>query len=129
MHQKQNTSMGKKLFLISLSCLVIQCSSDAVAQSKRIYSNSQLSFQYGFSVKGLVEFSFTRKSQKPVFRLCSDFGIGSNVLARSLYFSINTELQLYNGGLGSRRREENKRPELRSILLMRLHSLLAFGIT
>lgn len=102
--------MGKKLFLISLSCLVIQCSSDGVAQSKRIYSNSQLSFQYGFSVKGLVEFSFTRKSQKPVFRLCSDFGIGSNVLARSLYFSINTELQLYNGGLGSRRREENKRP-------------------
>ena len=101
--------MRKKLLFISLSCLFIECFDDAAAQSKRIYSNSQLSFQFGFSVKGLVEFSLNRKSQKPVFRLCTDFGIGSNVLARALYFSINTELQLYNGGLGSRRREANKK--------------------
>ena len=103
--------MGKKFFFVSLFCLpATGCFLNTLAQSKRVYSNSQLSFQYGFSIKGLVEFSLTKKSQKPIFRLCTDFGIGSNVLARALYFSINTELQLYNGGLGSKRREGYKKP-------------------
>ncbi|HEY5406779.1 MAG TPA: polymorphic toxin type 23 domain-containing protein, partial [Ginsengibacter sp.] len=103
--------MRKKFCLVSLLCLILTgCFNNVAAQSKRIYSNSQLSFQYGFSVKGSVEFGLNSKSQKPVFRLCTDFGIGSNVLARALYFSINTELQLYNGGLGSKRRGENKKP-------------------
>jgi Bacterial toxin 23 len=103
--------MRKEFCSIPLFCLLITgYFPQAEAQSKRIYSNSQLSFQYGFSIKGLFEFSLKKKSQKPVFRLCTDFGIGSNVLARALYFSINTELQLYNGGLGSRRREGMKKP-------------------
>jgi len=46
------------------------------AQSERKYSHNELSFQYGISLKGVVEFSVTKSSQKPVFRLCSDFGIG-----------------------------------------------------
>ncbi len=83
---------------------------NTAAQSKRVYSNNELNFQYGFSLKALVECSFLKKSQPPVFRLCADFGLGSNILARSLYFSINTELQLYNGGLGSRRRPESTKP-------------------
>ena len=82
----------------------------APAQSHRKYSHNELSFQYGISLKGVIEFSLTRSSQKPVFRLCSDFGVGSNILARSVYFSINTELQLYNGGLGSKRREGDRKP-------------------
>ncbi len=103
--------MGKKFFFISLFYLpAIGCFLNTVAQSKRVYSNSQLSFQYGFSIKGLVEFSLNTKSQKPVFRLCTDFGMGSNVLARAFYFSINIECQLYNGGLGSKRREGEKKP-------------------
>src|ERR1700690_988020 len=103
--------MTKKCSFISLFCLLVTGNFLSVAeQSKRVYSNSQLSFQYGFSVKGLIEFSLNKKYQKPVFRLCTDFGLGSNVLARALYFSINVELQLYNGGLGSKRRDENKKP-------------------
>jgi hypothetical protein len=82
----------------------------SIAQSKRVDSRNELSFQYGFSLKGIVEFSITKTTQKPVIRICSDFGLGSNLLARTLYFSINTELQLYNGGLGSKRRAGHTKP-------------------
>jgi hypothetical protein len=82
----------------------------SLAQSERIYSRNELGFQYGFSLKGLLEFSLKKNSQKPVFRLSSDIGIGSNVLSRAIYFSINTEVQLYNGGLGSKRRNGHKKP-------------------
>jgi hypothetical protein len=103
--------MKKKCCHISLFFLVATgyCLTIA-AQSKRVYSNNQLSFQYGFSIKGLVEFSLTKSGPKPFFKLCTDFGLGSNVLARALYFSINVELQLYNGGLGSKRREGDEKP-------------------
>ena len=93
------------------------------AQSERIYSNNELGFQYGFSLKGLLEFSLKKNTQKPVFKLCSDLGLGSNVFARGLYFSINTELQLYNGGLGSRRRNDHKKP------LLTLDFISAFTLT
>ena len=103
--------MRKKCSNISLFFfLAIGYCFTTTAQSKRVYSNNQLSFQYGFSIKGLVELSLNKLSQKPFFRLCTDFGLGSNVLARALYFSINVELQLYNGGLGSKRREGDRKP-------------------
>ncbi|MEO7489716.1 MAG: hypothetical protein ABIU77_21545, partial [Ferruginibacter sp.] len=102
--------MKKKCCYISLLCALCACwCQSVVAQSRRLYSNNELSFQYGFSVKGLVELSFS-KIQPTVFRLCADFGFGSNLLARSLYFSFNEEVQLYNGGFGSRRRTDNKKP-------------------
>jgi Bacterial toxin 23 len=96
------------IFLYCLFCLLP--SLHIAAQSERIYSNSQLSFQYGFSVKGLVEFSCTKKTQKPIFRLCVNLGLGSNVFSRDIYFSINSEAQLYNGGMGSRKRTGNNKP-------------------
>lgn len=79
------------------------------AQSKKIYSHNQLGFQYGFSLKGILELPLS-KEQPPFFRICCDLGLGSNILARGLYFSINTEVQLYNGGLGTKRRKENPSP-------------------
>lgn len=101
----------RRLFsYISLCCLLTTGFCPAsFAQSKREYSNNQLSFQYGFTLKGLLEFNLSNPFHEPVFRLCTDFGLGSNILARALYFSFNTELQLYNGGLGSKRREGNKK--------------------
>ena len=106
--------MVKKYAVISFVCLLaITCQYKVFAQSKRVYSSNELSFQYGFTLKGLVEFSLKRSSQKPVFRLCADFGIGSNLLTRALYFSVNNELQLYNGGLGSRRRDGHKKPSVK----------------
>lgn len=103
----------KKKCCYSLFCLLSAgCCFTARAQSRRVYSPNELSFQYGFSIKGSLEFSLNKSFQKPVFRLCADFGLGSNLLTRALYFSINGELQLYNGGLGSKRREANKKPGL-----------------
>ena len=106
--------MRREYALISFACMfAITCHYKVFAQSKRVYSSNELSFQYGFTLKGLVEFSLKRSSQKPVFRLCADFGIGSNLLTRALYFSVNNELKLYNGGLGSRRREGHKNPSVK----------------
>ena len=96
--------------LLPALLLVIGISNDSLAQSERIYSRNELVFQYGFSLKGLLEFSLKKNTQKPVFRLSADLGIGSNVLARALYFSVNTEVQLYNGGLGSKKRNDHKKP-------------------
>jgi hypothetical protein len=93
------------------------------AQSYKLYSNNQLSFQYGFSLKGLIEFSCKKGSQAPVFRLCADLGLGSNILARAIYFTVNNELQLYNGGLGSSRRPNHKKPTLT------LDLIVAFTLT
>jgi hypothetical protein len=39
----------------------------AAVQSKTVYSNSQLSFQYGFSIKGLVEFSLKKNPSHLAF--------------------------------------------------------------
>lgn len=91
-------------WLFGTGCLV------ATAQSKREYSNNQLSFQYGISLKGVLELSLNKRNPAPVLRFCANFGLGSNILARALYFSINEELQLYNGGLGSRRRNGPRKP-------------------
>ena len=105
--------MNKKCCYISLFYLCSAgCCSDSIAQSKRVYSNSELSFQYGLSIKGSVELSLTKLSQKPLFRLCANFGMGSNLLTRALYFSVNGELQLYNGGFGSKKRPGNEKPAL-----------------
>ncbi len=93
------------LYLLSAGCYI-----NTGAQSRRLYSNNQLSFQYGFSIKGVIEFSLNNRSQNPCVRICADFGLGSNLLARAVYFSINSELQCYNGGLGSRRRMGHKNP-------------------
>jgi hypothetical protein len=105
--------MRKKCYYIFSCCfLATGHYLPSVAQSRKVYSTNELSFQYGLSIKGYLEFSINKSFSKPVFRLCTNFGLGSNLLARALYFSINGELQLYNGGLGSKRREGNKKPGL-----------------
>src|SRR5215467_825414 len=93
--------MKSSCFLVCISLFI---TANVFAQAKRVYSSNELSFQYGFSVKALVEFSLKKNTQKPILRISTDLGLGSNLLSRSLYFSINGELQLYNGGLGSKRR-------------------------
>ncbi|MFL5787369.1 MAG: hypothetical protein ACJ748_04910, partial [Flavisolibacter sp.] len=99
---------------LTVYCCIFHCAMFIApiinAQSYKLYSNNQLSFQYGFSLKGLIEFSCKKGSQAPVFRLCADLGLGSNILARAIYFTVNNELQLYNGGLGSSRRPNHKKP-------------------
>lgn len=82
------------------------------AQSHRDVVTNELGFQWGFSMKALVEFSLKKNTQKPVFRLCADFGVASEFLSQALYPSINAEVQIYNGGFGSMRRAAYKKPAL-----------------
>jgi hypothetical protein len=59
--------------------------------------------QYGATLKAKIEFSTKSKNEPLInFRLSSCMGIASRWLADELYPSVNAELQLYNGGLGSR---------------------------
>lgn len=71
------------------------------AQVKQVLKNSSNGFQYGFSVKGQLEFSTVRQTQAPHLRLVLAAGIGSSFIDNNIYPTINTELQLYNNGLGS----------------------------
>src|SRR5262245_51424117 len=82
----------------------------ANAQSKHDAVPSSLGFQWGFSLKATLEFALSKNTQRPVFRVCGDFGVASEFLANAFYPSINTEVQLYNGGFGSWRRSAYNKP-------------------
>lgn len=59
--------------------------------------------QYGGTLKAKIEFTPNSKNEPLInFRISSCLGIASKWLADELYPSVNTEIQLYNGGLGSR---------------------------
>lgn len=72
------------------------------AQQKTFQLNNQYGLQYGFSLKTLIELGFSKKIPNPIIRLSVSGGVASNFLDDHIYPSLNAELQLYNGGLGSR---------------------------
>jgi hypothetical protein len=71
------------------------------AQQKLYVKNSSNGLQYGFSVKAQVEFSTVKQTQRPHLRLALAGGVGSSFIDNNIYPTLNTELLLYNGGLGS----------------------------
>lgn len=99
----------KLKLLLQISCMV-----SLVAKSQSHYETvaNLLGYQWGLSLKGTIEFSLKRNTQKPVFRLCGDFGMASEFLSNSLYPSINIEAQIYNGGFGSRNRSSYNKPSI-----------------
>lgn len=78
------------------------------AQTKLKISGDNLSTQIGFSLKVIVELGFHPKSEEsfrqnnPLLRFVANAGVGSNFATPIFYPSFNAEIQLYNGGLGSR---------------------------
>ncbi|MEO7991394.1 MAG: polymorphic toxin type 23 domain-containing protein [Chryseolinea sp.] len=78
-----------------LAILVLATSS--VAQKTEI-SVSSLSLQYGYSLKARVEIS-----RHPVLHISANGGVGSTFLAHQLYPTLNAEVQLYTGGMGTRK--------------------------
>lgn len=73
----------------------------ACAQQKQYIKSSSNGLQYGFSVKAQLEFSAVKQTQAPHIRLVLAGGIGSSFIDNNIYPTLNTELQLYNNGLGS----------------------------
>ena len=90
--------MFLKMLHIVVCCMVI---SITCAQQKQYIKSSSNGLQYGFSVKVQVEFSAVKKTQAPHIRLALAGGIGSSFIDNNIYPALNTELQLYNNGLGS----------------------------
>ncbi|WP_288906424.1 hypothetical protein [uncultured Flavobacterium sp.] len=79
-------------------------------------------FQYGATVKAKIEFRYP-KHQEPFlnFRISTSAGIAGRWIVDELYPSANTEIQFYNGGLGS-----DSRPDARKLTL---DAILAFTLT
>jgi hypothetical protein len=71
------------------------------AQVKLKVKTSSNGLQYGFSVKAQLEFSTVKQTQAPHLRVAIAGGIGSSFVDNNIYPSINSELQLYNNGVGS----------------------------
>lgn len=78
--------------------------------------------QYGATLKAKVEFTPNSKNEAVInFRVSSCFGVAGKWMADELYPSINTEVQLYNGGLGSRSLPKNR--------YLTLDGIVAFTLT
>ena len=85
-------------------CILASASFLCHAQSEINYKPHDYGLQYGITAKGTLEFEFSGKLFRinPVFGL--NAGAGSYFVNSGVFPSINLELRLYSGGLGSRRR-------------------------
>ena len=79
--------------------LLLFFSLEMIAQYHSTFSNKQSGLQYGASLKASVDLATKHNS---AFRICLNGGIGSEWISPHIYPSLNMELQLYHGGLGSR---------------------------
>lgn len=87
-----------KLLHIFIFCLTVGAN---YAQTKLILKNNSNGLQYGLSVKAQLEFSTVKQTQAPHVRLAVAGGIGASFIDNNIYPTLNTEVQLYNNGLGS----------------------------
>ncbi len=71
------------------------------AQSKTFLNHNEHGFQYGFSFKTTIEGGMKANPAINI-RLSLNAGVGSDFLGSWMYPALNTELQCYNGGFGSR---------------------------
>ena len=70
------------------------------AQEQAIFYSNANAIQYGYSLKGRIDFS---KVERLTFTLGISGGIGSFIGKNWFYPSLNTDLILYRGGIGSNR--------------------------
>ncbi|WP_026710702.1 hypothetical protein [Flavobacterium filum] len=82
----------------SFALLICTLTHHLYSQNERLIDK----VQYGFTLKAKLELDF-KKNDEPLinFRVSSSMGIASRWIINELYPSINSELQLYNGGLGT----------------------------
>lgn len=99
--------------------IILFVAPSSVAQLKVTTNDNKLRTQIGVSLKSTIELGFlyvkqqTNASRKPnpIIHLAADAGVGSQFAVPWLYPSFNLELQLYNGGHGSRRNNDDlKKP-------------------
>lgn len=96
-----------KYFAVFISIFLLVVSPiKIIGQPEGEVFTSGSSVQYGVSLNILMEWNFSsekgnKKVKNPVFSLSVNSGIGTNMLASEIYPAFNTEIRIYNGGLGS----------------------------
>jgi len=90
---------SKKLFLCLFAVLIYMCQVKAQHTVSRTENYNR--FQYGFGGKIILEFS-PNPDHKFNYRLAATTGVASDFIAPWTHPSLNIELQVYSGGLGSR---------------------------
>lgn len=93
--------MRSKIRVLILAAILYK--TNLAAQSKTTTYQNNYSLQYGFSLNAFIDIGLKKKTDPaPVFRLTSSAGIGADFLSQNIYPSVNVEVHLYNGGIGSR---------------------------
>jgi hypothetical protein len=93
--------------MIRRVCLLWALFSPALACRAQTWLNStprENNLQYGMTIKASLLFDLRNHHPEPYFRLGIDAGVGSAFIANWLYPTVNLELDIYNGGLGTRNR-------------------------
>ena len=93
----------RNLHILLLAGLLTASRFQSISQAGFKTIADQQGFQFGFSVKGTLEFGLGKTYPNPNFRLSANAGVASTFLAKCIYPSLNLELQFYNGGFGSGR--------------------------
>lgn len=77
--------------------------------------------QYGATLKAKLELRYYRKQEPKLnFRVAAAGGVAGQWMIDELYPSLNCELQLYNGGLGSDSRPGNRKSILDAVVSVTL---------
>jgi hypothetical protein len=90
--------MVKMKIQILITCLFYLTTPLAASTQTLEIKSSALSLQYGFSLKALIELG-----KNPAIHISANSGVGSTFIVNEIYPTINAEVQLYSGGLGTRK--------------------------
>lgn len=83
-----------------LFCIVLLIAIAVHAQNTKRFYNNNAAVQYGYAIKGLIEAGHMKKSFH--WRLGLSAGVGAFLGNEWLYPSLNTDIMLYRGGIGSK---------------------------
>ncbi len=97
---------SQKIFCICFSIILLSIF-NVTGQTTTKTNSSPLSVQTGISLKITAEFAFSKTQKSPVIHAAANVGVGSNFATDWLYPALNLEVDLYNGGLGSRSEKKN----------------------
>ncbi|MBS1512105.1 MAG: hypothetical protein JST86_14750 [Bacteroidetes bacterium] len=91
-----------------LTCIICCTALHSAAQQHMAIQRSAIGLQRGISIKAQLEFSTVKQTQPPHIRVAIAGGVGSSFIDNNIYPTINTEIQLYNNGLGSSKSGKSK---------------------
>jgi len=110
------------LLFISLCGICSLVSYNSFAQENPTFTSSSSAVQYGYSIKLITEFR-GRRDEWLSFRLGVSGGIGAYTGNNWFYPSLNVDLMLYHGGIGS------SRPGIKEKNFIDIEGVISYTIT